>query len=709
MRFIQKIVLIFMLFSIYGQANNDTSKPIKAGKTIQNILFKLDSSTSPNIETGLIKEGYKNLKEPALNLGFYKGGVWLKFPIPKRNIDLLVIEHPILDYAAAYTKVGEQLNKVDEFGDQIPFSTRTNKTRFPILDLNEIQAKTDTIYLFASNQGEQFFLPIVAWNEKDLELFNQYDYPLFGGYFGIIFFAIFFNLFIAIVLKEKNILNYVFYLISLFILQVSLNGFGTLWFWGDNVWLATHANTIFASASIFFLITFTLEFLSIKEYLPKIYKFINVAKYLVGLNIIASIILPVEILSLPIVFINVITFLFGIIIIPVAYSIYKNHFKEARYFLLAFVILIIGVFAFVLRNIGLLPNNFFAINGLQIGSSMEVILLTFAIIDKFKSFREQALERLQQINIMKEKANKELEQKVQERTHDLEKSYIALREQKEIIEEKNIEITESINYGEKIQSAILPSQEEIEQNTAESFVIFKPKDIVSGDFYWISHTDDFSFYIVADCTGHGVPGAFMSMIGNSLLDQIINKDHETSTGTILDKLREGVIRALGQKGNPGEQKDGMDIALIRVNHETNELVFSGANNPLYVVSKNELQNGNLEAEKNNSILYTFKANKQPIGFQSEADQTFSETSIQLSKGDQIYLFTDGYPDQFGGPKGKKMKYKKFKELILENSTSPLDIQKIKLEAFLNDWMTQENTFGEKIFQVDDICIMGLKL
>ncbi len=698
-----------MLFSIYGQANNDTSKPIKAGKTIQNILFKLDSSTSPNIETGLINEGYKNLKEPALNLGFYKGGVWLKFPIPKRNIDLLVIEHPILDYAAAYTKVGEQLNKVDEFGDQIPFSTRTNKTRFPILDLNEIQTKTDTIYLFASNQGEQFFLPIFAWNEKDLELFNQYDYPLFGGYFGIISFAIFFNLFIAIVLKEKNILNYVFYLISLFILQVSLNGFGTLWFWGDNVWLATHTNAIFASSSIFFLITFTLEFLSIKEYLPKIYKFINVAKYLVGLNIIASIILPVEILSLPIVFINVITFLFGIIIIPVAYSIYKNHFKEARYFLLAFVILIIGVFAFVLRNIGLLPNNFFAINGLQIGSSMEVILLTFAIIDKFKSFREQALERLQQINIMKEKANKELEQKVQERTHDLEKSYIALREQKEIIEEKNIEITESINYGEKIQSAILPSQEEIEQNTAESFVIFKPKDIVSGDFYWISHTDDFSFYIVADCTGHGVPGAFMSMIGNSLLDQIINKDHETSTGTILDKLREGVIRALGQKGNPGEQKDGMDIALIRVNHETNELVFSGANNPLYVVSKNELQNGNLEAEKNNSILYTFKANKQPIGFQSEADQPFSETSIQLSKGDQIYLFTDGYPDQFGGPKGKKMKYKKFKELILENSTSPLDIQKIKLEAFLNDWMTQENTFGEKIFQVDDICIMGLKL
>ncbi len=698
-----------MLFPIYGQANNDTSKPIKAGKTIQNILFKLDSSNSPNIETGLINKGYKKLQDPALNLGFYKGGVWLKFPIPKGNIDLLVIEHPILDYAAAYTKVGEQLNKVDEFGDQIPFSTRTNKTRFPILDLNEIKTKTDTIYLFASNQGEQFFLPIVAWNEKDLELFNQYDYPLFGGYFGIIFFAIFFNLFIAIVLKEKNILNYVFYLISLFILQVSLNGFGTLWFWGDNVWLATRANTIFASASIFFLITFTLEFLSIKEYLPKIHKFINGAKYLVGLNIIASITLPVETLSLPIVFINVITFLFGIIIIPVAYYIYKNHFKEARYFLLAFVILIIGVFAFVLRNIGILPNNFFAINGLQIGSSMEVILLTFAIIDKFKSFREQALERLQQINIMKEKANKELEQKVQERTYDLEQSYIALREQKEIIEEKNIEITESINYGEKIQSAILPSQQEIDQNTAESFVIFKPKDIVSGDFYWISHTDNFSFYIVADCTGHGVPGAFMSMIGNSLLDQIINKDHETSTGTILDKLREGVIRALGQKGNPGEQKDGMDLALIRVNHKTNEIVFSGANNPLYVVSKNELQNGDLETEINSSKLFTFKANKQPIGFQSEADQPFSETSIQLSKGDQIYLFTDGYPDQFGGPKGKKMKYKKFKELILENSTSPLDIQKIKLEAFLSDWMTQENTFGEKIFQVDDICIMGLKL
>jgi hypothetical protein len=210
--------------------------------------------------------------------------------------------------------------------------------------------------------------------------------------------------------------------------------------------------------------------------------------------------------------------------------------------------------------------------------------------------------------------------------------------QKEVIEEKNKDITDSINYAQKIQEAILPSDEEITNALPEHFVLFKPKDIVSGDFYWFSERDGKALIIAADCTGHGVPGAFMSMIGNSLLNEIVNEKGATQPAEILQKLKEGVIKSLSQTGEAGTQKDGMDIAMCGFDLENNEVEFSGAYNPLF-----RIRNGELEETR---------SDRMPIGiYADDGGKVFTNYTLKMEKGDVYYIFTDGFVDQFGGPKG----------------------------------------------------------
>lgn len=696
------VALVFIALDSYGTTLSENEVKVTT------YLYKTSASYKLSVEDGVNEHGYKKLEDPVLNLGFFKGSVWLKIPCKGVQHQLMLIKHPLLDFGVLYHKNDGSLTEISRFGDEIAKDYHPTH-RYPTIDLAQHDSLSDTLYLFVLNRGEQFYLPIQFEESETFLKLNQYEYPLMGGYIGILVFAVLFNLFIAVVLKEKHVFHYCFYLVCLLILQLSLNGLGSLLFWGDSNWFLNRANVIFSSASIFFLLNFTIGFLPIKQHLPKAYLFINSAKYLVGINAVLSLFFPLEHLIVLIIFINAITFVFGITIIPISYVVYKNYFKEARYFLLAFSMLVICVFAFVLRNIGLIPDNFISENGLQIGSSVEAVLLTFAIIDKFKGFREQAIERLHEITDIKEKANVILEEQVKTRTAQLENSYDKLALQKRIVEEKNKEITESINYGEKIQKAILPSLHEISKKVSSGFVFFKPKDIVSGDFYWVSHKGRYSYYVVADCTGHGVPGAFMSMIGNTLLSQIINKENIEQPSDILNQLREEVIQALNQSVEKVDRKDGMDLALVRINHVNNEVVFSGANNPMYIVSDQNIENAIIDVSEEDKGLYKVAPNKQPIGFQTDDSPPFQSTALQLKKGDVLYLFTDGYPDQFGGPKGKKVKYKKFKQLLLSGSGDSMDEQKVILEEFLAKWMEEENIYEEEIFQIDDICVVGLRI
>ncbi len=311
------------------------------------------------------------------------------------------------------------------------------------------------------------------------------------------------------------------------------------------------------------------------------------------------------------------------------------------------------------------------------------------------------------------KRQKELEQMVKKRTLELSEANEELNQQNEEIrsqrdeieqqkiqiEEIHQEISQSIDYATRLQGAILPQAKLLEEYLSDYFVLFKPKDKVSGDFYWWAHIENHTIITVADCTGHGVPGAFMSMLGVSFLREIVQKEYITHTSVILRKLRKEVIKALNQKGESGEQKDGMDMAIISIEHETNTVQFSGANNPLYVITNRRLKK--LESLKEFENFYEIRPDKMPIAIYEKMDK-FTTHEIQLEKGDMLYMFSDGFADQFGGKKGKKFKYKPFKRLLSENRDKPMKEQKKILNKTFEDWKGN-------IEQVDDVVVLGVKI
>ena len=283
---------------------------------------------------------------------------------------------------------------------------------------------------------------------------------------------------------------------------------------------------------------------------------------------------------------------------------------------------------------------------------------------------------------------------------------------KEIRKQKE-ELTDSIEYASRIQRALLPPEQILEKQGLEHFILFRPRDIVSGDFYWFGKNNGKTFLVVADCTGHGVPGAFMSMLGISFLDEIVIKSGMSDTNKILDALRSHVIKSLRQTGHSIDEstKDGMDLAMVAIDDQTKQVQYSGAYNPLYVVrklsneEKNILEKGKeLELERrsihnNTYLLYQVKADHMPIGI-SEKDHAFSATLID-EKECTIYLFSDGYVDQFGGPLGKKFMSRNFKRLLLDIQDLSMQQQKEKLQEELDKWMGN-------ISQIDDILVLGIK-
>ena len=262
------------------------------------------------------------------------------------------------------------------------------------------------------------------------------------------------------------------------------------------------------------------------------------------------------------------------------------------------------------------------------------------------------------------------------------------KKQKVVIEEKQQEISDSINYAKRIQDAMMTSSVYLKDTLPKSFILFKPKDVVSGDFYWIyKDQEDNIFFTVADCTGHGVPGAFMSMIGTSLLNEIIIEKEIKDTDKILHEMRAQIIKSLGQE-QEGAQKDGMDISLCKLNMKNKTVEFSGAHNSLVHVRDEELK--------------TYRGDHQPVGLLLGDKKPFTKHKVKLKKNDMLYIYSDGYQDQFGGEKGKKYMAAKFKNQLLKISKETEDQQLSLLDKEFSSWIKDYE-------QVDDVCVMGVRI
>ncbi|MBI4646507.1 MAG: tetratricopeptide repeat protein [Bacteroidia bacterium] len=313
-----------------------------------------------------------------------------------------------------------------------------------------------------------------------------------------------------------------------------------------------------------------------------------------------------------------------------------------------------------------------------------------------------------------------------------------IRQQRDILQYQQKEITDSIKYALRIQQAILPNLEKCfitdvcDETFIDHFVLFKPKDIVSGDFYYIYKSHNWSVFAVADCTGHGVPGAFMSMLGIAFLNEIIGKSHISQVSQILDELREKIIITLQQKGMSDSAstssdswatavKDGMDIALCAIDNNSNMMQFAGANNPLYIITPdlqghhnkvsspgagNTADSGDLAGQ---ALLKEIRADNMPVAIY-ENMKPFTNHTLLLHKGDSLYLFSDGLADQFGGPKGKKFKIRQFREFLINNHSKTMSEQKEILNNTIEQWMSFINSVsGQKYEQTDDITVIGIKI
>jgi len=268
------------------------------------------------------------------------------------------------------------------------------------------------------------------------------------------------------------------------------------------------------------------------------------------------------------------------------------------------------------------------------------------------------------------------------------KNAIVLAAKNHLIEEKNKEITDSINYAKLIQQSLLASKDMLDKNLESYFILYKPKDIVSGDFYWASETPKGFLVACVDCTGHGVPGAFMSLIGKENLDKAISKTF--SPGEILHELNINVKRSLNQNAGSGN-KDGMDAAIVRIEKDKNgnaDVIYSGANRPLYILK--------------NKTIEEIKATKQAIGGFTNNEQIFNEHHIKISKGDTLVISTDGYADQFGSESNKKLTTKRFKELLISVKAKPAVEQKQTLEEFFGIWKGNRE-------QLDDLLVIGINI
>lgn len=299
-------------------------------------------------------------------------------------------------------------------------------------------------------------------------------------------------------------------------------------------------------------------------------------------------------------------------------------------------------------------------------------------------YKDKKLEEQNQALI---EINQNLELKVKERTKEIFDKNILLEDQKNKLNELYKDLSDSVVYAQRIQKAMLPDTCLLSENFKNSCIFFKPRDIVSGDFYWFRKIENHFLVAVADCTGHGVPGGFMSMLGISFLNEIVKRKEVINTAQVLDEMRANIITSLQQQGNFGEQKDGMDMGFLDIDLISMKTHYSGANHSLYIY------------RKKTKTFEEIKGDKMPIGIHLRMEPfTYHETILE--KGDRVFMFSDGFPDQFGGQEGKKLKHKAFREMIQSKSSIPISEQFDFINTFFYSWKGKHE-------QIDDVTVIGI--
>lgn len=652
---------------------------------------------------------YRPISKPLEIIDFTTSRWIVKFDV--KNTDqfqeiLLETARPITDRADLYEVKNDSVIRSWSNGDMIPFEEKSWDHRKNIYPITFKPNETKSFYLILESDGEMISLPLIFWEEKAFHD-TSYDNNLFHGfYFGVLALVVFIFFFFYLLLKEKSFLYYILYVAFQFLLQFSLEGFTHQYFFRDQLYLSNASVLLSAAGTVFFVILYATSFLKIKERSQFWNRYFNWV--LMGLSIITIMALfpgGTKAISYPI--INLLSLVGTVSIIIVIFRFKRKGYHVNNAFTLGFIFLIAGAVVFILGNLGVFGDARISQLALKIGSGLEILALSVSMAGKYKELQEEK-EKAQ------EKALENLETIVAQRTEKIE-------EQREKIEEQHKDMLDSIKYAQRIQGAILPTDEHVKEVIPDSFIYYQPRDIVSGDFYFVEDVttrdgDKVSLFAAVDCTGHGVPGAFMSFLGNNYLMQSTKIEHINTTGEALDFLNQGIFKSLKieeyvKRGVP--IRDGMDLTLCGINHSTNQLYFSGAKNPILIITdaKHLDEWEKVDAEKkimtealeDGKILVEVKGDRRPIGLYGKfSDEHFTTHKLPIRSGDLIYSYSDGYIDQFGGPRNKKFGTKRFKRLLLDISDASMEEQKQQISDTLEEWKDgREN--------LDDILVMGVRV
>ena len=736
---IGKITIFVVLFCFaltgYGQ------KVIQLTSKTQEIVLgdKIDILEDSTRQLSLFKilkprnqKAFKPSTDLYPNFGFSPSHFWVKFKLQNltqetgnrlENIEkwFLKVAYAPIDYIEFYyqDRLGDWQKTV--LGDRIPFSQRPVFYPQVVIPFRLMDSRVYTFYLNVHTQGS-VQLPLILQSDAKFRQTNMASELFYGMFYGIMLIMVVYNLFIFIAIRSYSYLFYCLYILAYLLGQSALNGHSFQYLWGEYTTWANLAMPFGLTLGALSSVLFAIRFLQTYKYTP----LWNIV--LIGLSIVLFFMTVVVFITdyqisiitstLSLLVSTVLMLLSGIFVL-------RKGNRSAKYYILAWTIILIGLFVVVLKPYGLAPDHVMVDHANQIGFVLQVIFLSLALADRINIYRKEtieaqgeALEKSQENERIILEQNQVLEQKVQERTSEITTQNEELYQQQEEIlaqrdaveaanaklvgqtseleyakkslEEKTIQLNKSLEAAFTIQNAILPFDRELKKMASDYFVLYKPKDIVSGDFYWVHSIIHTVFVAAVDCTGHGVPGAFMSLIGSTLLDRIVKLEHTYDPAEILSRLNEEVLVIL--RNNNFKSDTGMDVSLCALEygeHMQVRITYAGARRPLYFVR---------DATR---ALQEIKGDRMHVGGVKTFERDFTNHEITLYQGDSIYLTSDGYIDQ-NDEQRKKFGKARFQELLQSIGHLPMEEQYQTLLDQLKNHM-------EGTEQRDDILVMGLKL
>jgi serine phosphatase RsbU (regulator of sigma subunit) len=678
------VFLIFMLLycsSLFGQSTvvvlSKEKKTYKIGKSVS---FYLDSTRKETLDDILLLDDskFEQSKTDIPNWGFNSTNIWIKINLKNTTQEIsdwyLNLDSPTLSRADFYFQDSLSQWKTINSGNRVPASQRNFKNRSFVFPLDFSANQSATFYLKLSNAGP-IQAPLIIENLSDFYARQMLFEAYYGILTGIFLLVLVINFFFWINLKDSTYFYYIIYTLGSMFALLYMSGHVMLYVLGDFPKLSGVAIISFLSLIVIGLPLFSKMFLSIKRKLLyyTLYTIAICGLFILFYTIIigySTVFLLITLLLLS--FSTLLVFVIGVI------SLYLGK-REARFFVLAFGVYFIGMFVLILRLLGLIPISLFTNHVLELASVIEIIIISLALSDRHNIERKKMQADALKLEI---EAQSNLELKVTERTRELVQT-------NKLLHFKNKQIDSSIAAAEHIQKAMLPYVGKIKNIVSPYFIIYRPKDVVSGDFYWLNQIDHQKIIAIVDCTGHGVPGAFMSLIGKKLLDEIVKIGGITDPAEILTHLHQQVRKTLRQDYTDNDY--GMDMAIINIQTQEHQhkITFSGAKNSMYYIQEKQEE------------LIELKGTRKGIGGRQNESKEFTNQSVFLDENTTIYMGTDGFQDQHN-TEGKKLGSIRLKEILVENSKLSLEEQKNKLEHIIDERLTEVN-------QRDDILLFACKL